>query len=268
MSLNQNKKFLMCKPTYYGIYYEINPWMHKEIKVDHDLACEQWQNLHDTIIKSGGEVELIEGIESYPDMVFTANAGFVFPCDKKVILSNFKYPERRGEEKYFRHYFNLKDYEIIEMKSWFEGAGDALISDDDTLFCGCVYRTTNESVFMIEDYLWKKNSVRCPLINPNFYHLDTCFCPLRGNVALCYDEAIDPFAVQQMQIELILVDEEEAKNFACNSVVIDQKNVIMPSDCPKTAKKLEDLGYKVWPVCMSEYIKSGGACKCLTLRVF
>jgi N-dimethylarginine dimethylaminohydrolase len=28
-------RFLMCKPDFYAIQYEINPWMHIQTKADH-----------------------------------------------------------------------------------------------------------------------------------------------------------------------------------------------------------------------------------------
>jgi len=62
------------------------------------------------------------------------------------------------------------------------------------------------------------------------------------------------------------VPENEARQFACNAVVVG-KNVILPSDCPTTEKKLQSAGYTTFPLEMSEFIKSGGACKCLTLRL-
>ena len=44
-------------------------------------------------------------------MVFTANAGLV--KDKQVILSNFKYEERRGEQYLFEKWFLQHGYETV-----------------------------------------------------------------------------------------------------------------------------------------------------------
>ena len=37
---------LMCRPDHFGIEYEINPWMHVAVEVDHALAAAQWQALY------------------------------------------------------------------------------------------------------------------------------------------------------------------------------------------------------------------------------
>jgi N-dimethylarginine dimethylaminohydrolase len=47
--------------------------------------------------------------------------------------------------------------------------------------------------------------------------------------------------------------------------VVIGKQVVMPSGCPILRFYLEERGYTVYEVPMSEFIKSGGACKCLVL---
>ncbi|HAN93233.1 MAG TPA: amidinotransferase, partial [Nitrospira sp.] len=37
--------------------------------------------------------------------------------------------------------------------------------------------------------------------------------------------------------------------------------------CPLTTKLLEDRGYRAHPVQLDEFMKSGGAAKCLTLAL-
>ena len=68
----------MCRPRFYGIEYEINPWMNKERGADHDRALEQWQTLVGILEELGASIELIEPVRGLPDMVFTANAGIVY----------------------------------------------------------------------------------------------------------------------------------------------------------------------------------------------
>ena len=93
-------KILMCPPSYYGIFYEINPWMHKSTAVNKKLAQTQWQSLYLTIQRCGAEINLIDPATTWPDMVFTANAALVYK--NTAFLSHFKYPERQGEYSYFK----------------------------------------------------------------------------------------------------------------------------------------------------------------------
>ena len=71
-------RILMCPPDYYGIEYEINPWMSRSRGSDAERARLQWRRLHDTLVGLGATVELMTPQPGLPDLVFTANAGLVF----------------------------------------------------------------------------------------------------------------------------------------------------------------------------------------------
>src|SRR5438067_12786145 len=89
--LSWGKSYLMCPPDYFGVFYEINPWMHTENAADRELAQEQWQNLVANLRQAGATVKTMEPVKSLPDLVFTANAGLV--DGHRFIPSRFKYPE-------------------------------------------------------------------------------------------------------------------------------------------------------------------------------
>jgi hypothetical protein len=71
-------RILMCPPDYYGIEYEINPWMNRARGSSRERARQQWQKLHDTLAGLGVVVERLEPQPGLPDLVFTANAGLMF----------------------------------------------------------------------------------------------------------------------------------------------------------------------------------------------
>lgn len=119
-------RFLMCAPGHYDVDYVINPWMKENIhKSTRDRAVEQWQNLYQ-IIKNRAIVNLVTPEKGWPDMVFTANAGLVL--GNNVILSRFYHEERRGEEPYFKKWFEENGFTVYKVPAdlSFEGAGDAL----------------------------------------------------------------------------------------------------------------------------------------------
>jgi N-dimethylarginine dimethylaminohydrolase len=63
---------------------------------------------------------------------------------------------------------------------------------------------------------------------------------------------------------LLEVPPEEAMHFCCNGVVCG-KEIVVPRGCPKLGEDLQHRGYTPHPLAMAEFIKAGGACKCLTL---
>ena len=93
------RELLLCSPDYYGIEYEINPWMSRERGAEAPLAQKQWRGLHATLSKLDTKIELVLPQPKLPDMVFTANAGLA--VGKQFIPSNFRHKERAGEAPHF-----------------------------------------------------------------------------------------------------------------------------------------------------------------------
>jgi len=261
------RRVLLCPPDYYGVEYEINPWMDRTREVKPALAREQWQTLHDQLTSLGCQVELLPPQPGLPDMVFTANAGLV--SGRKFIRSNFRFAQRRGEEPHFEKWFADAGFEVERLPEgmFFEGEGDALFAGE-TLVCGYRFRSDVRSHERLGSLL-KCLAVSVELVQDRFYHLDTCFCPLPDGGAIWYPEAFDSYGQQTLRRrlpELIAVHPEEAERFACNAVVLDRE-ILLPDGCPKLGETLERRGYRAHPLPMTEFMKAGGACKCLTLLV-
>src|SRR5258708_5061658 len=108
-ALTWGQSYLMCPPDHFGVLYEINPWMHRDVVANKDLAYEQWHNLVINIEKAGGMVATMEPVESLPDIVFAANAGMV---DRhRFVVSRFRYPERQPEAIHDAAWFQAKGFE-------------------------------------------------------------------------------------------------------------------------------------------------------------
>lgn len=254
----------MCSPEFYEISYQINPWMDLKNQSDWKKAQKQWQLLHHTIIRLGGFVEYCRPVNGQPDMVFTANAALIH--NNKAILSNFLCKERQMEKRHYGE--TLKEImEVVELPESlaFEGAGDALFAGNK-LFAGFGFRSDFNSYVVIKDILNLKEIIYCKLINPNFYHLDTCFCPLNENNALIYPNAFENTEEIGKHINLHFIPSDEAQKFACNAVVIG-KNVILPSGCKQTVDILNNLGFITHPLELDQFLKAGGSAKCMTLKL-
>jgi N-dimethylarginine dimethylaminohydrolase len=257
----------MCPPDYFGIEYEINPWMNVRVGSDSQLARRQWTALLQTLAGLGVAVDLIEPVPRLPDLVFTANAGLIF--ENLFIRSRFRYGVRQGEAPYFEAWARGRGLEVVNLPAGcnFEGAGDALFCGE-TLIAGYRFRSDVRSHQWIGQRLGVE-VLPLELIDPRFYHLDTCFCPLAPDLALYYPGAFDEYACSVLRDRvpnLIEVAVEEAISFSCNAVVVG-KTVILNEGAPKLAQDLGEWGFDVRPLGFSEFIKSGGSAKCLTLRV-
>ncbi len=260
----------MCAPDHYDVDYVINPWMEGNIhKSSFERAADQWQGLYH-LIKERAIVELVEPQKGWPDMVFTANAGLVL--DKTVVLSRFYHPERQGEEPYFKAWFEANGYTVHELPKDlpFEGAGDALLDRAGRwLWAGYGFRSELDS----HPYLAKWLDIEVlslHLVDERFYHLDTCFCPLENGYLLYYPGAFDAYSNQLIERRVapekrIAIAEADAANFACNAVNIHQ-DVLMNKASDELKARLAAAGFTVVETPLTEFLKAGGAAKCLTLR--
>jgi N-dimethylarginine dimethylaminohydrolase len=263
--------FLMCPPTLYDVDYVINPWMAGNVHASsRTRAAEQWQRLYEAVSKIA-TVELVEPEPGSPDMVFTANAGL--ERNGIVAISSFFHPERQGEEPWFRRWFRQAGYTIVDISraTPFEGEGDALFSTDGRcLWIGHGPRTALSSHHMLRE-IWDIPVVPLHLIDPRFYHLDTCFAPLEGGYAMYFPEAFDHLSLHRIEAfyppeKRIIVRETDAVCFACNAINVD-RTVIFNRISSKLSGQLEQLGFKVIQVELTEFLKAGGAAKCLVMKL-
>jgi N-dimethylarginine dimethylaminohydrolase len=260
-------RILMCPPDYYGIEYEINPWMSRSRGSDAERARGQWQRLHDALVGLGVRVELMTPQPGLPDLVFTANAGLMF--GDRFFSSRFRHEVRARETPHFDAWFAAHGFKVDTLPEgmYFEGAGDALFCGS-TLFAGYRIRSDVRGHQHLGRVLHRQ-VLPLELVNPSFYHLDTCFCPLAPGEALYYPEAFDDYGrrVIERQIpKLLAANDADAHRFGCNAVVVG-KTVVLNAGCEQLASGLRQWGYDVVPVELGEFIKSGGSAKCLTLRL-
>lgn len=260
-------RIMMCAPDFYGIEYEINPWMNRHVASDSRVALGQWRSLRDTLESLAVRVEVLDPVAGLPDLVFTANAGLIYR--NQFLSSRFRFGVRRGETPVFEKWARQSGFEVVSLPDGFlfEGAGDALFCGD-TLFAGYRFRSD------VRSHHWVANRIgvevlAMELVDPRFYHLDTCFCPLTEGEALYYPGAFDEYGRSVLQDRiprLIEVSADEAVSFSCNAVAVG-RNVLLNAGAPKIARALDAAGYAVHPLSLTEFIKSGGSAKCLTLRL-
>jgi lysine-ketoglutarate reductase/saccharopine dehydrogenase-like protein (TIGR00300 family) len=264
-------RYLMCPPEFFQVDYVINPWMEGNIdRANGVLAAEQWHRLH-VILSGQGNIELITPLAGSPDMVFTANAGLVL--GDQAVLSRFLHRERQAEEPHFRDWFKQHGFRVHELPKDlpFEGAGDALFDRvQPLLWAGYGFRTELDSHALIAELLGVE-VVSLRLIDKRFYHLDTCLCPLERGFLMYYPPAFDARSNAQIERRIpaekrLVLDEPDAIHFAANAVNIGETLVLhRASDSLKT--QLSAAGFQVVEASLTEFIKSGGAARCLTLRL-
>ncbi len=280
-ALVSGQRALMCPPLFFDIEYAINPQMkatlESGVKVDKNRAYEQWMPLAFLLRTLGVLLNYILPSKDSPDMVFTANAGFYF--NGRMVISRFKYEERRKEEKHFARFFReqlgMRAKNVIAARmlhpEFFEGKGDVL-QQGDTLVCGYGFRSTRKGIeAALEAVEYTGARVFLELADERFYHLDTCLCFL-GKHILWYPPAFCPDARKLVRNLLpkggtsIAVSEEDALGFACNGIFLENsrgKHFITSPLSPRLRDTLQGLGITVHENNVSEFLKAAGGNRCL-----
>jgi N-dimethylarginine dimethylaminohydrolase len=258
---------LMCPPEHFGIEYEINAWMSRARPADTPLAQRQWSALVDILRQAGAAISLLDPVPGLPDLVFTANAALIF--GRRAVMSNFRHPERQREQPHAESWLRAAGFAAQRLPEglYFEGAGDALFCGE-TLLAGYRIRSDARSHQQVAQLLGVR-MILLELVDRYYYHLDTCFCPLAPGVAIYHPGAFDSYALSALREhvpELIAVDPDEARQFACNAVVVG-RTVVTNTGCPKLHDELRRRGYDPVETPLGEFVKSGGSAKCLTLRL-
>jgi N-dimethylarginine dimethylaminohydrolase len=257
----------MCRPSYYTIAYEINPWMSLKRQANHARAVLQWIRLHTLLTRRlGVRVQLLPPRPRVPDLVFTANAGLV--RGRTLVRSNFRYPERQAEEPIIDRYFRRAGFRVVRLNGryHFEGEGDALWAGD-TLVFGFRFRSDAP----VHEELARRlgcEVLPVELADRRFYHLDTCFCPLDASTALWFPAAFDRYGrrvLERLIPDLIAVSRADAVTFACNAIPVGRAVVMQAGVSPGLRQRLARRRWTVHEVDLSEFLKAGGSAKCLVL---
>jgi len=262
---------LMCVPKLYEVSYVINPWMKDNLgNSSRRRALQQWEDLYE-VLSGLTDIHLVEPIAGSPDMVFTANAGLA--RDGVVAISSFYHPERQGEEPHFREWFHKAGYAVVDLprETPFEGEGDALFSADGSILWAGHGTRTLEASHVALRRLWDVEVVSLRLMDPRFYHLDTCFAPLEDGSLLYYPPAFDEESLKKIEAvytaeKRIAVGEEDALAFACNAVNLG-KTIVLNCISADLKQELRERGFEVIQVRLDEFLKAGGAAKCLVMKL-
>jgi len=86
-----------------------------------------------------------------------------------------------------------------------------------------------------------------------------------------FPEAFDAISLAKIEAyysveKRIVVSETDAVRFACNAINIGH-NVILNNISSELADQLQARGFNVIEVELGEFIKAGGAAKCLVMRL-
>lgn len=281
------------KPTTFDlipIQDKQNPYIDIEKQINQSSVKKQHNNFEKAFLNSKLITYTINPIsknEPVPDIVFIANGGLSLPRLKEptIILPYMKYSQRRRELKYLKEIFNDLHIKTIEFpgpsEAPFEGQAEVKwFSNGTKAICGYGYRSTKKTFTILHKQLRtiyeKENLIAptflaVPLESADYYHLDVAMLEFDDTKCIVHKRAFSEKSIEKMRKFLgsenvHVIDTEDS--FCLNSV-IDGENLITHKITDQNVKKeIEEItGRKIKQVSTTEFEKSGGSVRCMTLDV-
>lgn len=217
-----------------------------------------------------------------PDIVFMANAGLSLPRLGRplLLLPNMKYPQRKAELPYLKRIYHdiqlpylpypgKEPFEGQAELKWFDGGRKAI--------CGYGHRSTKKTFEELDRFFERIYGVDKPellvikLVSADYYHLDVAMFEYDDTKCIIHRRAVSPASIRKIQAFLghDHVTVLDTTDSFCLNAVVDGPHMITHKLRDPSLKPLFErlTGRTVKEVNTSEFEKSGGSVRCMTLDI-
>jgi N-dimethylarginine dimethylaminohydrolase len=231
--------------------------------------------------------DIKETIKDIPDIVFVANGGICLPrIPRTIVLPYMKYEQRKRELKYLVEIYKDLGLNMIQFpgssSAPFEGQAELKWFHKGSLgICGYGHRSTKKSFTIAKKLfadIYKSHGLVPPelvvlkLESPLYYHLDVAMLEFDDSKCIVHKRAFSEKSIETLKKclgseNVYVID--VADTFCLNAVV-DGKNLITHTLKEAGLKTMLEgiTGRKIKQIDTSEFEKSGGSVRCMTLDIF
>ncbi|MGE7835162.1 dimethylarginine dimethylaminohydrolase family protein [Viridibacillus arvi] len=231
-----------------------------------DLGTPKYEELlvqHEAYVEAlktcGVEVTYLEADEAFPDSTFVEDTAVL--TKDFAVVSNPGAASRNGEivemEQVLKGLYEKIYY--IESPGTLDG-GDVLQADK-TFYIGISERTNQQGAEQLKAILEKEDYVAHIVPLKEFFHLKTGIAYLGDNKMVLAGEFVEDELFSSYD-KIVIPKEDE---YSANCILVNDF-VIIPAGYPATKQKIEQAGYSVIELPMSEFQKQDGGLSCLSLR--
>lgn len=226
---------------------------------DYQLALDQHAGYVQALEDCDLRVTVLEAKEDYPDSTFLEDVALLTPhC---AVILNPGAPSRKGETagidrvlgQYYQTLHRVEDPGTAE--------GGDILQIGDHYYIGLTERTNQAGAAQVIAFLerWGLSGSTVPV--KNMLHLKTGIAFLDRHLVVSNQALLEMEAFQGYPV--LEVDPDEA--YAVNCLAINDR-VLLPAGFPKTLALLQEAGYRVQTVDVTEFRKLDGGLSCLSLR--
>ncbi|MBI3169379.1 MAG: dimethylargininase [Chloroflexi bacterium] len=227
--------------------------------IDVDVARAQHDAYVRTLAGLGCQVIELPEEPDLPDSVFVEDTAFILP--EVAVITRPGADSRKPEiESIIPALLPHRLLVYVAEPASVDG-GDVLVVGKQ-IFIGMSTRSNKEAVAQLNTLLGSFGYIALGVEMTDCLHLKTAVTRVDDKTLLINKDWVDPSNFPGF--DLIEVDASEP--FAANCLPVQGK-IIYPTTFPRTRKRLEDKGYVIEPVDLSELAKAEGAVTCCSLIV-
>ncbi|GAB4568257.1 MAG: hydrolase [Anaerolineales bacterium] len=227
--------------------------------IDLTLARAQHDAYVRTLAELGCQVIELPEEPDLPDSVFVEDTAFILP--EVAVITRPGADSRKPEvESIIPALSSYRPLIHVTEPASVDG-GDVLVVGRQ-IFIGMSTRSNPESVAQLNALLNNYGYTVCGVEMTDCLHLKTAVTRVDDKTLLINKNWVD--SANFPGFDLIEIDASEP--FAANCLPVRGK-IIYPTTFPKTRKRLEEKGYSIAPVNLSELAKAEGAVTCCSLII-
>lgn len=237
-------------------------------------ALVEWLALADAITDAGGWVMVMPPPDDgdHTGMIYTANAGQIF-AGRRFVVSRMQSPHRAGEARAIAAFMRRLGVTVVEPQATWEGQAEICALPNNRYILSFGVRSDETSVDEIRRFLPAGAEVLTVRLRQPFFHGDTCLAaidtPKSGPVLLACPEALVDRSLDELQrfardVELLPVDEADARAYACNALCVGERWLHPRGISTVLRGRLERRGLVPVELDFAElFEKGGGGPRCL-----
>jgi dimethylargininase len=227
------------------------------VEIDVARAIEQHRAYERCLAELGARVLSLPADPRFPDGVFVEDPAIVL--DEIAILTRMGAQSRRGEgESLGGQLARFRPIQRIEEPATIEG-GDVM-RIGKTLYAGVSRRTNQEGIRQLDELVKPLGYQATAVAVHGCLHLKSACCYLGNNTLLANRAWVDMAELTAFNIIDVPSDEPRAAN-----VLKVGETLVLPAAFPKARKLLEQAGFQVRTVDVSEFAKAEGGVTCTCL---
>jgi dimethylargininase len=226
--------------------------------IDVDRANEQWDSYVTALLDNGWSTVEVEAAPTLADSVFVEDAAVVF--GRTAVITNPGAESRWAETADVERSLTELGLTIARIEAPGTLDGGDVLKVGSTVYVGRGGRTNAEGLRQLRALLAPLGYAVAGVPVSKVLHLKSAVTALPDGTILGHPSTVDAPALFERYLE---VPEPEGAHV----VVLDAETVLMAASAPRTAALLEDLGYRVVAVDISEFEKLDGCVTCLSIRV-